>query len=146
MNEYQKKLNTLKSYGFHIMDDNKTVVMTTDEASKVYDDLFTVPKSYVLGSVPTENEKLQNVEYDIMFRVVEKFEPNLTKERYQELHKMAFENDIGIFLNHLQTVESAEVYDDMEEELVDWIRAIHTEVDEIIYSLELATQKNGQHN
>ena len=139
MNMTQVKLNDLKSLGFEIVDTNCDVIATTEKATD-YKNKYYSDSKYILGSIPSGNEKLSNVEYDICFQIIENNYNILENDLYGDLHEKAQGNNCLEFMNYIQNlnknVMSQDFKDGLIEEVSETLQDIIDEMNEILNDLK----------
>jgi hypothetical protein len=93
----EKLLKKIKKMGFEISHDNRSVILTNDKATEVYNNHFS-DRAFMLGQIPSNNENLLNVEADIAFDVIERYSSYLSYNHCELLNSFAEQNDIPLFI------------------------------------------------
>jgi hypothetical protein len=135
MNKTNELLKEICNLGFIISDNNLDVTCTTEVANEYYEKFYKESK-HVVGSVPSVNENLSNIEYDCSFTTLENYSHLLTTQDYSVLHEIAEDNNFDILKSTLEKGPYAEgFYRDILDELTEWQLEIHDELRQIISDL-----------
>jgi hypothetical protein len=135
VNIVNPKLEQIRGLGLYLHDNGKTYDTYNYDAREYAQD-YLQGNGYTLGNVMADTESLQMAEYDVCFVAIESKHKGLSSEDYQNLHKLAEQNNAYNFIRTLVGMGNEDsVYHSIAEDVYDYMVEIENELDQIILAL-----------